>query len=206
MKRIIPTAIAVAVGIVTLLGYFIDRGEFKVPQLVLLNWATTLAAVALLVGIVNLLRVHAAKVGASNVNSFYSLLLLLTFFGVVGVGFWLGPAGAPARWVFRYLIAPTEAAVGALLFFFLVFAGYRLLRVPRSPWWAAPVFVVVALIVLIGLAPLTIPGTEALGGIHNWIVQVPAAAGARGILLGVALGVIATGLRVLLAADRPYGD
>ncbi len=29
---------------------------------------------------------------------------------------------------------------------------------------------------------------------------------ARGIVLGVALGAITTGLRVLLGADRPYGD
>ena len=29
-------------------------------------------------------------------------------------------------------------------------------------------------------------------------------AGARGILLGIALGSLTTGLRVLLAADRPY--
>jgi len=35
---------------------------------------------------------------------------------------------------------------------------------------------------------------------------VVAAGGARGILLGVALGSIVTGLRVLLAVDRPYGE
>jgi hypothetical protein len=38
------------------------------------------------------------------------------------------------------------------------------------------------------------------------IVQVLAVGGARGILIGVALGAIVTGLRVLLAAERPYGD
>jgi hypothetical protein len=31
-------------------------------------------------------------------------------------------------------------------------------------------------------------------------------AGARGILLGVALGTVATGLRVLLGIDRPYSE
>jgi len=30
-------------------------------------------------------------------------------------------------------------------------------------------------------------------------------AGIRGILMGVALGSIATGLRILMGADRPYG-
>jgi hypothetical protein len=37
------------------------------------------------------------------------------------------------------------------------------------------------------------------------ITQIFAAAGARGILLGVALGTLTTGLRVLFGADRLYG-
>jgi hypothetical protein len=35
-------------------------------------------------------------------------------------------------------------------------------------------------------------------------VQVPTVAGARGIILGIALGAAATGLRVLLGFDQPY--
>jgi len=42
--------------------------------------------------------------------------------------------------------------------------------------------------------------------IKDWILDVPALAGARGVLLGVALGTVATGLRVLLGIDRPYVD
>jgi hypothetical protein len=38
------------------------------------------------------------------------------------------------------------------------------------------------------------------------VVQVLSVGGARALLLGVALGAVATGLRVLLAAERPYGE
>jgi hypothetical protein len=41
--------------------------------------------------------------------------------------------------------------------------------------------------------------------VHPWITQVIALGGARGILIGVALGTLTTGLRVLFGADRPYG-
>jgi hypothetical protein len=41
--------------------------------------------------------------------------------------------------------------------------------------------------------------------IRPFIAQVLAAAGARGILLGVALGTLTTGLRILFGVDRPYG-
>jgi len=43
------------------------------------------------------------------------------------------------------------------------------------------------------------------GIVRPFIAQVLAAGGARGILIGVALGTLTTGLRVLLGSDRPYG-
>jgi len=41
--------------------------------------------------------------------------------------------------------------------------------------------------------------------VRSWLAQVPAIAGARGLLLGVALGTVATGIRILIGVDRPYG-
>jgi len=41
--------------------------------------------------------------------------------------------------------------------------------------------------------------------VRPWISQVWALGGARGILIGVGLGALLTGLRVLFGIDRPYG-
>jgi hypothetical protein len=41
-----------------------------------------------------------------------------------------------------------------------------------------------------------------LVGATQWVRDVPAVAGARGIMLGVALGTIATGLRIILGLER----
>jgi len=41
--------------------------------------------------------------------------------------------------------------------------------------------------------------------VRPFIAQVMAASGARGLLLGVALGTLTTGLRILFGADRPFG-
>jgi hypothetical protein len=44
----------------------------------------------------------------------------------------------------------------------------------------------------------------ALTTLQTWVTQVPAVAGARGILIGITLGILATGLRILIGSDRPY--
>jgi hypothetical protein len=212
VTRLIASAVAVAFGLVVLLTYFIERLgdiDLRPVQVVFLNWAATLAAVALVVGILNLLRSHMAKVDAGGFGAVYSSVLIITFLGVLIVSFIPpGPGGPWASWAFQNLITPVEAALGGMIFFFLVFAGYRLLRIRGSLW--SGLFLLVAVVVLAGLIPFNLPGAEGaaqgLADFHNWVVQVWAVAGTRGIILGVALGTIATGLRVLLAADRPYGE
>jgi len=64
----------------------------------------------------------------------------------------------------------------------------------------------VGVIVLLGQVPIGAYLWDRLPMIKAWILEVPTTAGARGIILGVALGTVATGLRVLLGIDRPYSE
>jgi hypothetical protein len=41
--------------------------------------------------------------------------------------------------------------------------------------------------------------------VADLLTEVFASAGARGLLIGVGLGTVATGLRILMGADRPFG-
>jgi hypothetical protein len=64
----------------------------------------------------------------------------------------------------------------------------------------------VLLILLLGSAPLF--GVELpifTRSITPYINQTLSVGGARGLLLGVGLGTLLTGIRVLIGADRPYG-
>jgi hypothetical protein len=209
---IILSAIAVSVGLITLLGYFVNVPVLLALRLQFVAWASLLAAVAVVVGALNLLGVHFTKISEQSGGWPYSLFLILSLLGVIAasiVAGYLGMAGGPTNtantWVFKYLVSAVGTAISGLLVFFLVFAGYRLLR--RRPSVTSITFIVVALISIVGMAP-QLPEIPDVGlrALWIWIAQVPAVAGARGVLLGVALGIIATGLRVLLALDRPYGE
>ena len=106
-------------------------------------------------------------------------------------------------WIYNFILIPIEASLLALLAIVLIYAFARLFQ--RNVTVPVIIFAGVVLFVLIGA--FTLPGLDFpfLNVLRGWITQVWALAGMRGILLGVALGTIATGLRILLGSDRPYG-
>ena len=77
-----------------------------------------------------------------------------------------------------------------------------MLRAKQSGW--SIFFLVIVVISLVAWLPFRSLGFA--NAIRDWLIAVPASAGARGVLLGVALGTIAIGLRVLTGVERPYQD
>jgi hypothetical protein len=200
--------IAVVAGVVTLALYFVNLPIGLDIRTLLVEWVSTLAAVALLIGIVNLIAVHLRKVGTLAKGWVYSLILFVTFLVVFSLGLIKlavkdNPIGQNGlNFAFTYVQTPIEAALAAVLGVVLIVAGARLIYRQRS--WGAVLFILIAAVILLGLAPLN--DLSFMQGVSDWVRQVPAAGGARGILLGIALGVLTAGLRVIIGADRPYGE
>jgi uncharacterized membrane protein len=91
----------------------------------------------------------------------------------------------------------------AILTISLLYAAIRLLR--RRVDLMSILFLLTAVIILLGSATLPFGDMPLIGTFARWVTQVWALGGMRGILIGVALGALTTGLRVLFGADRPYG-
>lgn len=215
---VIATVIAMVTGLVTLAGYVARANPvLQGAQLLLLSVVSLLAAWAVLAGALNLLLVHGKKFLNQSPGWLYSLFVIIGFLGVAllnvvapFVGLGSGAASAANAWLFTYIIGAGGAAVAGLVAFFLVFAAYRLMR--ARPSFTNLIFVATVIAVLLVMAPWPFFVESALGesgGLLREMLRLltllPASAGARGLLLGVALGAIATGLRVLLGLDRPYG-
>jgi hypothetical protein len=205
---LIWSAAAVIAGFFVLLGYFIENQAVLNLRLVLIRWAVLLAAVALFLGLFNLLSVHWSKVSEQVQGWPYSAILILAFLVTLILGLWFGPDNQVSLGIFSYIQLPIEASLMALLAVSLAVAGFRLVSRRRDLF--SIVFVGTALLVLLGTGPWLVGGDSQfyilIGQVRNWFVQVWASGGARGIVLGVALGAVLTGLRILLAVDRPYGD
>ena len=199
--RVITAVIAIAFGILVLCGYFFPA--FAVLQTYLLNWAIILAGVAALAGIFNLFSVHADKVRRGEKGGVYSALLVISMFVTFFLGLFLRPEHSAMKAMMNGIIVPTEAALMGILTISLLYAAIRLLR--RRVDVMSIFFLLTVVIILFGSATLPFGDMPLLGTFSRWVTQVLALGGMRGILIGVALGALTTGLRVLFGADRPYG-
>lgn len=200
--RVVTAVVAIAAGLLVLIGYFVPVEPLGQFRLLLVQWATILAAVAILVGIFNLFGVHWQKIRTRQKNAVYSILLVFALFATFVLGV-VGTDNPVLSFVLDTIIVPAEAVLMALLAVTLVYASARLLR--RRVDVMSFIFLTFAILTLLLVTPLPfgkIPGADFVRGI---IVNFFAIAGARGILIGVALGALTTGLRVLFGIDRPYG-
>jgi hypothetical protein len=201
LKRMLPTAIAIAVGVFVLAAVFTSDPRLDALGAYFIDTAVVIAAFALFLGLINVLRVHARKIRERGPGRLYSFVLLAAMLIVLAIG--LPPLSdrPSVQWIIENIQVPIQASLSALLAFFVITAAYRLLRL-RS--FEAVLMLIVTLLVLAG--QVTVGLLPILPDIQDWILAVPAMAGVRGILLGVALGAILTGVRILLGVERPYGD
>jgi hypothetical protein len=198
--RWLATAVAIAVGIIVLVDFFFTLPLLDTLGVAFKEWTIILTAFALLLGLANLLLVHLTRVvRRTEPGAGYSVLVLVTAFAVLGVGLFLGSSSDAMKWIFDNLYVPLQGAFFALIAFFLATAAYRALRARSIE---TTLMLIAALVVFLGQTPLVNALTEA----KEWVLRVPSVAGVRGILLGVALGTIATGLRLLVGLDRPYSE
>jgi len=203
MRAPLSAAIAIAVGLVTLLGYFIPVAVLQNVRMTLIQWTIILAGVAGLVAIIHLLRVHWRKVTVAKEKDITSGFMLLAFFVTFIAGIILGPNHPAMQKVVTHIQMPVEASLMAVVAISLVVAGIRFVQHRKGVM--AIVFIGSTILFLIIGSGILAGGSD-IPLLKNALsaISVLPVAGMRGILLGVALGSLTTGLRILLGADRPY--
>ncbi|NLG49186.1 MAG: hypothetical protein GX552_03620 [Chloroflexi bacterium] len=202
MRKILPVAVAILCGIWTLLDFFVSEPLLDTVGMVLVEGVTILAAFALLLGILNILANHARRLVSGERHRALSLVLILALLGTLAVGVLL-PNSTTFAWLFNYLYFPLQSTMAALLAFFVVSAVYRAFRLKNAQAFILLATSLIMFFIQLPFSAALIPG---LSLVRDWLMAVPITAGVRGILLGAALGTIATSLRVLIGVDRPYAQ
>ncbi|MDZ4768202.1 MAG: hypothetical protein SGJ24_03670 [Chloroflexota bacterium] len=195
LLNVLATTLAVGIGLTVLIGLLLG-GQFAPVTNSLLQIAVIAAAVTLLMGVLNLIGVHGGRLLQRRRGWFYSFALLVALFVVLIL--WVTDQDATNRQLLDTVQVSIEASLGALVLFALVFGAYRLMR--RRVTAGGTLFTLVVIIVLVGALPLA--SVAPVTAVRDWLLAVPASAGTRGLLIGVALATVVTGVRVLIGQDR----
>lgn len=196
----LATAIAIGFGFLTLWGLVSGSGLVFGITNVLLQLTMITIGVTILLGILNLFSVHLRKLGQRSRGWFYSLVVIVSAAAVL-VLWALGRRDAN-QMLMETVQVSIESALTGLIVFALVFGAFRMMR--RRVTWSAVLFTLALLVILVGALPLAEVGW--LTQFRNWLLAVPVSAGARGILIGIALATVVTAVRVLIGQDRSYRE
>jgi hypothetical protein len=211
VKREFPLFVTAAIGLFMILSFFVPHQAVSVPADFLQQSAVIVVAFGIVLGGANLLRVNLEGVLKRQAGWPYRLVLIAGLLVMVLVGLIEGrdfqAAGTRSTWIYDQVYSPMSSAMFALLAFFIASAAFRAFRI-RTP--EAGLLALAAFLVMLGRVPLGnaltawLPEDLRLGSVAEWILRVPQNAANRAILIGAALGVMATGLRVILGIERSY--
>lgn len=219
----LATALVIVVGFVTFIGLTAGNGmgiystivnglAFPSIANIFLQLTVITVAITVLIGIFNLVVVHLGRIfgrGKPISQRINSLVLVISAVGVIVLGA-LERAGtltgspSATTILLEGIQVSIESALAGLVLFALVYGAYRLMR--RRVTGSGLLFTLVLILILTGALPFSTPAMRVIGIIRDWLLAVPVSAGARGILLGIALAVTVAGARVLIGQDRSYRD
>lgn len=158
-------------------------------------------AFATVPAVVGLIRLHSTRIARKHSSALYSAVMLVALFATVVLGIWDAKFNGPRfNWVYSNIYGPLQQSVFAFLAFFIASAAYRAFRARTME---ATVLLVAAVVVLLGNAVVSLPGPGGASA-EGWLLSVPAMAMQRGIGFGVALGIMAQSVRILMGLERSF--
>ncbi|MGD9380449.1 MAG: hypothetical protein PVI51_07765 [candidate division WOR-3 bacterium] len=214
MKKRIPLILIFIAGLLGVISFVIPHPSYQVyDEWIRNDLLRVLSAFAVVLALGSLLRVHSDKIRRKRRNWQYSWLLLIAFAVSAIIGLFggvaadgilpttIGSFSYDIQTLYENIVIPLASSMFALLAFFMASAAYRAFRV-RS--MEATLLLTAAFIVMIGVLPLGYSISKHLPAFVQWILNVPNVAGQRGIVLGIALGVVATSLKIILGIERAW--
>jgi hypothetical protein len=221
VKRELPLILTALIGAIMIAAFFVPHEWASVPADYLQQCAVIVVAFGYVLGGANVFRVNLDVIFRRQRDWPYKLVLVLGMVVTLVFGLFVDRGrfqepGTVSLWIYDHLYVPMNATMFALLAFYIASAAFRAFRIRSTE---AALLAAAALIVMIGRVPVGDAITRAifdhqgfphalrelrLSELQQWVMDVPQNAAKRAVLIGAAMGVMATGLRVILGIERAY--
>ena len=204
MKRTIPVAITLTVGLIVMF-----RDIFDIPEVA--AWVTKYIAMgntlsinaAAALGFITLTRLHFRRVAHRQTGWQYSLSLLLCAAAMMCMG--LIFEGGPNATVYQYWYQNISVRLGEMVFamlaYFVASAAYRAFRIRNVE---ATLLLSAALLVMLGSVTVGNAIWSGFPGVKAWIMDCLNTATMRALGFGISIGALSQAARNLFGLERGY--
>jgi hypothetical protein len=212
-QRQLPLIFCFILGVGFIIQFFIKHPYIQSDFLnEVSNFAAVAGIFAAFLGLYSITRLHWMKIVRKRKDWVYSYILFATLVVMAVFGWVFGNRpGTPFQWMYDAVEVPLSSTMFSLLAFYMASASFRAFRAKN---FEATMLLIAAIIVMFGrvdIGPYLLPDS-AIGNVpipgadefSNWLMEVPNTAAARGINLGIALGTLATSLKMILGIERSY--
>jgi hypothetical protein len=203
------------VGLTFVVQFFVPHYPMGFLADMFSDWFSIVAAAAIWLGALNLMRVSLEKVYKEPKERIYAAVTIASFLLIVIIGFFFSNGrsfqepGTRFDWLYINIYTPLMATMFAMLAFFVASASYRAFRARNAQ---ATVLLLAAFVVMLGRTPfgdwlsniLFLPEGWGISNLSNIVMNYFNVAGQRAIMIGIALGIVSTSLRIILGIERTY--
>jgi hypothetical protein len=216
MKRRIPLIITAVVGIVYIFQYFVPHEPVSKFSDWFSDWFGIIQAFAIWLGALNLMKLSMLKVSRRKAGWGYALVTIIAFSAIMITGLFFSDGakfqepGTNFMYLYDNVYDPLSSSMFAILAFFVASASYRAFRARNKE---ATMLLLAAFFVMLGRVPvgdfitrewLSLPNWLWLSNWADWVMNIPNTAGQRAIMIGSALGIMSTSLRIILGIERTF--
>lgn len=220
MRREVPLVITTVAGLLFAISYFIPHWPFGESESIFGEWISIVQAFAIWLGALNLMKVCLEKIQRKRDGWGYSIVIIITLITTILIGFYDGFAGLKENpivsfrdpgtnfsWIFKSIYTPLSSTMFSMLAFFVASASYRAFRARNID---ATLLLVAGFFVMGGRVPLFDLGISwftdvpVFSTLADWIMTFFNTAGQRAIMIGIALGIMSSSLRIILGIERSH--
>lgn len=215
-------------------GFFSNPFSIEfLQQEIMANWLKIMGTFAVVMSVASLWRRNYIKIKRKAPGYAYNYIeligmVVMASFAVllpkvnIGAGMVLGGVSRNSvyNWIFMNIQVPMQATMFSMLAFYIASAAYRAFRARNTE---ATLLLITAAIVMIGRVPLGEDIYQAMLGANNhflpnfhwagifdfqgitqWILDIPNTASKRAITFGIAMGGIATSLKIVFGIEKSW--
>lgn len=220
MRREVPLIITTIAGLVFAISYFIPHMPFGRSEIIFGDWISIVQAFAVWLGVLNLIKVSSDKIGRKKEGWQYSIIIIVSLAVTLVVGMSSGfsglmsdpptsfrDVGTSFDWIFVTIYTPLTSTMFSMLAFFIASASYRAFRARN---FQATLLLIAGFFVMGGRVPLfdmiisPLTDVPVFSNFADWIMSIPNTAGQRAIMIGIALGIMSSSLRIILGIERSH--